>query len=97
MDTQTNSGPAPSPNRGAALMLHFMAARGMTMTDMARALEVEWRTVHRWARGITLPALGSRERLAWQSKGAVPPEAWQSKVVADIDAARIAILAERAS
>jgi hypothetical protein len=95
MDTPTD-GHAPSPNLGAALLRHYLVARSTTLGSLAAALSVSTRTAQRWLRG-TLPDAATRYGIAGWTRGYVPPEAWDVRGVADIDALTCALRAERAS
>jgi AraC-like DNA-binding protein len=95
MDTN-HDGHAPSPNRGAALLRHYFAARNTTVAAFSAALGMSSRTVHRWFRG-TMPKGPARFGIAGLTGGHVPPEAWDSRDVADIDESTAALRAERAS
>jgi|694.fasta_scaffold95132_6 transcriptional regulator with XRE-family HTH domain len=95
MDTNPD-GHAPSPNRGAALLRHYLAARSTTLAALSAALGVSSRTAQRWLRG-TMPEGPARYAVAGLTGGHVPPEAWDSRDVADIDESTAALRAERAS
>lgn len=95
MDTNPD-GQAPSPNRGAALLRHYLAARSTTLAALSAALGVSSRTAQRWLRG-TMPEESARYGVAGWTRGHVPPEAWDSRDVSDVDALTHTLRAERAS
>jgi hypothetical protein len=74
-----------SPNRGAALLRHYLTARGATLAGLASALDVAPQTPLRWLRG-TIPSGGLRYAVAGWTRGHVPPESWDSAEVDDVDA-----------
>lgn len=74
-----------SPNRGAALLRHYLLARGATLVGLASALDLAPKTPVRWLRG-TIPSGGLRYAVAGWTRGHVPPESWDSAEVADVDA-----------
>ena len=95
MDTNPD-GHAPSPNRGAALLRHYLTARSTTLAALSAALGVSSRTAQRWLRG-TMPEGPARFGIAGVTRGHVPPEAWDSRDVSDVDALTHTLRAERAS
>lgn len=91
-----SDGEKPSPNRGAALLRHYLAARSTSLAALASAVGVSPRTAWRWLRG-SLPEDPARYAVSGYTRGHVPPEAWDSADVADVDALRSELAAERAS